>query len=833
MSKVDQDPGVKLPKPVAAKPALAAAPAGPGALPAVAAVEPGVAPILDTGISGGTDLLDATAKRDLGEVANAATDKLMKEYETAAGLNQDLARRLNGLQGEKKDIDRQLGDLKKFPKHHPLLKKTFLVREKQLKDRQAAIDAELAKLGKERDTAAQKLRDLRKDIVNDPAPVEGDGQNDPRFKEVEDLVANRIDLTAKVKGDEAALAEAERKLKALGKHPRGRFFNTAAKKALEKKVAELKERVKAGQAEKTDVEKRLGAAEADILTNPEHFLPPKKDGGIGDTLKEVDKIDGQIKEDLAKKAEDEEKLADLEGKRKELGDKIADVEKQIADLEAQGGALTAEKAQALADLKGTREALKADQAQIEALQAEKGKLVAEQNGLSDERRDLIADTSAHKAEYDFLKSLPPDQLSQLDKKFIAEYEGKLGRIEQIGEIIKADNARIAEIDTKIGELTEAVKTKTGQIGELEKKVKDLDTKISANEAAIKLARTSLENAKLMLGLVDKQIDKLKGDIGKLDKEIGDLKGQRDALLDKAIGKEDKEIAADKAAIDKIQGRIDELTKKKEGKQAELEKLIAERDGHLKKIEELQAKIADLQNATGDLRAEKGKLQDEIKALKAEVAADLAKIKDLAAEKAGLIAKQNNLSEQRIKLLGERDKVLTKDQYAFLKGLPADQLSPADKAKIAEYDGITEKIDGIGEKIAALNTRKGEIDAETAKLNDEVAAGNAKVAEDEKAIAGLDEKIAANQKEIMALRQSIRTERNAIADLDGKISAVKIAIARIIGHVANLEARKEQWVKALEQDEEQKATLEKKRAEDPTLKPATVDGRRPVRTGVGG
>lgn len=783
---------------------------------------PKPAPIKDVGLEGGTGLLDDTAKRDLGDVdPNAGGEKKLKEYERLSEDSRKLAEDLGGLTGKKKEIEKQLEALKKFPRVG-MFRGIYLVREKALKDQLKKVDGQIAETTKRRDAVENRMKDLREAVVNNPLPVDGNGANDPRFEELENLHHKKVDLAQKLNGAEGALKEAEKQLdqikkfKATHRHPIFQRHYDKLIKNLEKKVADLKGNVEDLKGKKGDLEKRLEAVEHDILTNPENFLnPPSDKGDIEGVLKEVGEIEGQIKSDQTKLEGEKAKLAEVEARRKAIADKIGDIEKKIDELSNANGGLKADKENALAELKATKAALQAEEKKLAALKAEKEAVIADQNGLSEERRELIDYTADHKDEYNFLKALPPEQLSENDKKFLADYESKTARIGAIGEKIKAANARIAEIDKKIGELTDGIKDKTSQIGELEKKIKDIDSKIAANDAAIKLAKEALENSKRVLGLVDKQIDKVKGEIGKLEKEIADLGAKRNAILDKAIKGEGKEIAADKAAIDQIDKRLGELEKAKEAKQAELSKLIAERDGHLKKIEDLEKKIGELEKANGALKGEKGALKAEIDKLQGEIKGMLGQIKDLSAEKAKLIGDQNKLSERRMALFAERDKVLTKEQYDFLKGLPEDQLSPSDKAKIAQYDGITKEIENIGNKIADLNRRKGEIDAEIKDLQGKVSASKAKVAENEGKIGEIDKKLAANEKEIKGLRDSIAGEKKAIGDLDGKISAAKIAIARIVGRIDALEKKKDAWVKKLEEDTKEKETLEERRAADPT------------------
>lgn len=780
------------------------------------------APAKDIGIEGGAGLLDETAKRPLGDLDPAAgAARKLKEYEQLSEESRKLAEELGGLAGKKKEIENQLEALKKFPPFG-LFRGVSLVREKALKEQLKKVDAQIAETTKRRDAVENRMKELREAIVNDPLPVDGNGAADPRFKELEDLTHKKIDLAQKLGGAEGALKEAEKQLeqlkkfKAIHRHPIFQRHYDAMIKQLENRVADAKKTIDDLKAKKADVEKKIADVEHDILTNPENFLgPPSDKGDLEAVLEEVGKIEGQIKADQTKLEAEKAKLAEVEAKRQAIADKIGEIEKKIDELAKTAGSLTADKEKALAELKAEKAALQADEKKLADLKAEKEALIREENGLAEERRQLIDYTADHKAEYEFLKSLPPEQLSQNDRKFLSDYEAKLARIGAIGEQIKADNARIAEIDKKVADLTQGIEERTGKIADLQKQIKDIDAKIAANDAAIKLAKESLENARRVLGLVDKQIEKVKGEIGKIEKEIADLGAKRNAILDKAIKSESGEIQADKAAIDQIDKRLGELEKAKEAKQAELAKLIAERDGHLKKIEELEKKIAELEKANKDLKGEKAALEAEIQKLKGEIGDMLGQIKDLSAEKARLIADQNKLSERRMALFAERDKVLTKEQYEFLKGLPEDQLSPADKAKLAQYEGITREIEGIGKKIAELNARKGEIEGQIRDLESKVAASRAKIAEREAKIGEIDKKIAANDREIKGLRDSIAGEKKAIADLDGKISVAKLAIARIVGRIDALEKKKDAWVKKLEEDTKEKEILEQRRAADPT------------------
>ena len=209
-----------------AKTRLIARPAAavPGA-PKAAEVPAQPAPARDVGLDGGADVLDEAAKRGIPDLnPDAGPARKLKEFERLSEDSRKLAEELGGLNSKKKEIEKQLENLKKLPKVG-LFRVHYILQEKMLKEQLKKVDGQIAEVSKRHDAVESRLKALREAVVNDPLPVDGNGENDPRFKELADLTHKKVDLAQKLGGAQGALNEAQKqlddlkKLKDRNRHP--------------------------------------------------------------------------------------------------------------------------------------------------------------------------------------------------------------------------------------------------------------------------------------------------------------------------------------------------------------------------------------------------------------------------------------------------------------------------------------------------------------------------------------------------------------------------------------------------------------------------------------
>jgi chromosome segregation ATPase len=401
----------------------------------------------------------------------------------------------------------------------------------------AVPDAEKAKAQKE--AASGDVEAARKTLKEAEAGIgqnKADKRNNARAtgQTLKDVASTQQMLTEEREALGAAVKELtdvkakSREVKAKTQEQLGLIeANDRALKAARGRIASI-----GGEIDKLEA-KRKALIDAAMKANNEDI------DGILKQLDGLDKDAAKLKTELGQAQTDlEEHIAHRE--ILEAGKKA--LEKDIADLQARLRKLLGDKNITNEDLSGANSDLRDAKADVHTMNAKDQVLVRHGNGLSDERYKLLEEQKALEA----LAQLPPEKLSEADKKRLA------GRTDLTANI-DALTRRIAEANGKRGELAK----------ELDKRMADMKAataRIDAAKVKLEAIETDISEGKQSQAITERDLRKTERELreaaAEIEAALADQKTIRDAMarLDaeqKALKAKKLELEADNDDLEKL------------------------------------------------------------------------------------------------------------------------------------------------------------------------------------------------------------------------------------------------------------------------------------------
>ncbi|MBM3266288.1 MAG: hypothetical protein FJZ01_01455 [Candidatus Sericytochromatia bacterium] len=391
----------------------------------------------------------------------------------------------------------------------------------------AVPDAEKTKAEKQaKSEEAQTARGLLSQLEKDIAANKGARKDNARATGtvLKDVAATQRTIT----DEKEALAAAEKELADVNSKSRDLAAKTQAQlgmiEANERALRAAKSRISSinGEIDKLEA-KRKALINAALDAN-------NKD--IDGILKQLDGLDKDAarlrKELLGAQGDMEEAIAHRE--ILEAGKKA--LESDMAELQARLAKLMRDKNIAQSDLSGASKDLASAKADIGTMNQKDQLLVRHGNGLSDERYKLLEEQKALEA----LAQLPPEKLSEADKKRLAGRSDLSGQIDELTKRIQESNTKRAALARELEKRMADIKDATGRIDKAKVKLTEIELDITEDRKSQEITEGELRQTERDLRKAASDIDTalaeqkvIRDALAKLDAEQQLLKSKRQEL----------------------------------------------------------------------------------------------------------------------------------------------------------------------------------------------------------------------------------------------------------------------------------------------------------------